>query len=157
MIIRVPEVNGDSVTLLGVHVCSCKEAGFFAYRVQKCPVVLRLCPLMSRLEPFCRLAASEPGSAQQTWIVMRMCADSWVGQDGLLHDWLNWGVRCAICPFLHHAAKHLGQPHDSCYLPLPSAIFFPPFFPLSLLLLNRTIWIYIIKWCNPLYPCWNRG
>lgn len=129
------KVNGNCVTLLRdlMH----KKCPYYSWKKPLCK--LRQRPIVSvqmivlllhtrifilRLEPFCRLAASVLRLAQQTWIVMRMCADSWVGQDGLFHDWLNWGVHCTICSSLHHAAKHLGQPHDSCYhLPLPSASF----------------------------------
>lgn len=73
--------------------------------VQICVPHLHPSILTLRLEPFCRLAASVPSSAQQTWVVMRMCADSWAGQDALFHDWLNWGVHRIIC------SSTLG-PHD---------------------------------------------
>lgn len=69
---------------------------------------LHLRILMLGLEPFCGVAASVLRSAQQTWIVMRMYADSWVGQDGLFHDWLNWGVHCTICSFFTSCCSTFG-------------------------------------------------
>lgn len=52
--------------------------------------------------------------------------EQWCGcvlTTGWAGPWLNLGVHYTICFFLHHAAKHLGQPHDSCYLLLPLANF----------------------------------
>lgn len=40
--------------------------------------------------------------------------------------WLNLGVHYTICFFLHHAAKHLGQPHDSSYFLSSFGKFFSP-------------------------------
>lgn len=52
--------------------------------------------------------------------------EQWCGcvlTTGWAGPWLNLGVHYTICFFLHHAAKRLGQPHDSCYLLLPLANF----------------------------------
>lgn len=84
--------------------------------------------LMFEAEPlnYFFTSASSLYVSAEAWIVTRMGADSWAGQDGLFHDCTAPGCSLHHVLLWHHAVTHL-----------TSGIWF------SVLPLNPVMWIYI--------------